>query len=118
MWTLQPTDVFDRRLRRYSKRYPAATIAVLDNLDRYFNALPVSKLRDLRGGYIHPEPAGVVALDQSGAARKQREMRIYVYPNEKDRILHVITIGDKNSQEQDIKDSSDYVKELRRRTDG
>jgi len=121
MWTLEPSAIFPGKLKRYQKKHSEAAKAVLDNLDTYHKALLAgAKPPQIRRGFVHDEPNGVFAIDQRGAERKQRETRLYVYPDEETQTLYLITIGDKSTQKrQDLTDCREFVDDLRKaREDG
>jgi hypothetical protein len=71
------------------------------------------KPKEIIRGYIHPEPKGVLAFDESGPGNPQKAVRLYAYPEEQREVLHVLTIGDKSSQERDIEDCSKFVDDIR-----
>jgi hypothetical protein len=58
--------------------------------------------RDVKVGYVHPEPGGVLAITQQGAGKNAIPLRMYVYPDDEAKTLYLITIGDKKSQHDDI----------------
>jgi hypothetical protein len=60
-------------------------------------------------GYIHPEPHGVVAIDQKGGGGNLQETRLYVYPHEERNVLYIITIGNKDEQPADVQFCSEFV---------
>ena len=97
------------------KKRPRETKAVHDNLDTFFNALIAgAKPQQIKAGFIHPEPCGVLAFDQKGGGPNLAQTRLYVYPNATTEILHLITLGDKNSQRDDIQNCKAFVAELRK----
>ncbi len=114
-WRIEPTDAYARAHKYYEKKQPAELIAVLDNLDRYFKAVSHGvHPQFVVAGYIHDEGKGVRALDQKGGGKgKLRQTRLYVYPDVDQKVLYLITIGDKNSQKDDIKLSADFVIKLK-----
>lgn len=113
------SDIFARRLRRYQKRHPDETLAVLDNLDTFMRALNSGvRPTQIQAGFVHREPRGVIAIDQSGALRKLRETRLYIYPSELEDTVYVITIGDKDSQHADLQDCRKFLDRLRTESTG
>lgn len=114
-WRIESTDAYVRAHKRYEKKQKAELIAVLDNLDRYFKMIANGiHPQFVVAGYIHDEGKGVRALDQKGSGRgKLRQTRLYVYPDIDQKILYLITIGDKTSQRNDIKLSADFVIKLK-----
>ena len=64
-------------------------------------------------GYIHDEPRGVKAIDESGPGKHKKAIRLYIYPDEETETLYVLTVGGKGkSQGRDIKTCSEFVKGL------
>jgi len=119
VWWMGESDIFARRLRRYQKRHPDETLAVLDNLDTFMRALNSGvRPAQIQAGFVHREPQSVIAIDQSGAPRKLRETRLYCYPCEPEETVYVITIGDKNSQHADLQDCREFVERLRTESSG
>ncbi len=116
MWKLATTPEFEKWDKWYQKKRPRERGAVLVNLSRYLDALNLGTLpKQIQGGWIHPEPKDVVALSQQGGiknAGRLQETRLYLFPDVEDQRLYVITIGDKDSQSQDIRFSCDFVDEL------
>jgi hypothetical protein len=111
MWKLQVADSFERARKRYEKKRPGELAAVLRNLERL--RLRLEELPDCRAvhfGFLHPEPHGVWALDQHGPSKvRLQETRLYVYPSAQDKTLHIITVGNKNSQASDLRLAGDFV---------
>ena len=114
-WGLVESPLFAGRFRRYQKKHGVETKAVLNNLDTLLKALQAGvKPSLIQAGFIHREPQGVIAIDQKGATGKPRQTRLYIYAVEIESRLHLITIGDKNSQKRDIDDCRKYVNAIRK----
>lgn len=120
MWTPRPSDEYKKRDKWYQKKRPREWEAVLTNLARYIEALNAgTPPKQIQGGWIHPEKMDVVALSQQGGTKNAgnlQETRLYVYPDVPEKIVHLITLGDKNSQAKDVLLSRDFVVKLRERT--
>ena len=114
MWRLECVDEYERRRKRYQKDRPNELLAVLDNLDTYHKSLDMGAepLRRVHG-FMHIEPSGVIAIDQKGGGRYLAQTRLYVYPDTETETLYVITLGDKQSQRQDIQTCREFVKQIR-----
>lgn len=122
MWSAYPSDEYNRRQRKLEKKHFRELEAVISNAQRYLKALQQgTKPKQIQGGWIHPEPHDVVALDQRGGSKKEGgknkgrglvEMRLYVYPQTAREILHLITLGLKDTQPADIAFSEKYVRQL------
>ena len=114
MWELEPTDLFVKLEAWYRKKRPAELAAVLRNLDRYvdlLNAAPNSKA--VQAGFLHREPAGVIAVDQKGGGANLAETRLYTLADDSAKVLHLIVIGDKGSQAKDIHASREFAQQLK-----
>jgi len=114
MWRMQIGPDFERAKRHYDKKRPAELAAVLRNLARLLEQLDsLPHCRAAHAGFLHHEPAGIWALDQKGPSRtKLQETRLYVYPAEENQTLHIITVGNKNSQAADLRCALDFVRTL------
>lgn len=113
MWQLEPTTQWERDKKWYEKKRPTELAAVLHNLKRYMaqlNAAPNPKA--VMAGYLHPEPMGVVAVDQRGGGGNLQETRLYLYPDEEQKVLYIITIGNKDEQSADVEFCKAFVKSL------
>jgi hypothetical protein len=114
LWAIETNDHFDRENRYYVKKHPAELAAVTKNLDRYFGALNAgAKPQQITSGFVHPEQSGVKALDESGSKGSLAATRLYIYPDDSTNTLHLITIGDKNSQGKDVQFCKEFVADLR-----
>ena len=114
MWKIEATPQWERDRKYYEKKRPAELAAVLHNLKRYvaqLNAAPNPKA--FGGGYMHPEPNGVVAIDQKGGGGNLQQTRLYVYPCEAHKLPYIITIGNKDEQQSDIRFCSEFVESLK-----
>jgi len=115
VWILEESSFFASKFRRYQKKHPNETIAVMNNLDTYVRTIESGvKPTLIQAGFIHREPLGVIAIDQKGAHSSLRQTRLYIYTVEVRNTIFLITIGDKNSQKRDIEDCRNFVKSLRK----
>ncbi len=115
-WQLERTDKYLRDHTYYEKKHPHELAAVLDNLDTYFKTLEkVGSPLQVTAGFIHPESDGVIAIDQKGGGRKIKlqQTRLYAFPDTQMAILHILAIGDKTSQRDDINACRAFVRKLK-----
>jgi hypothetical protein len=123
MWKYVFTDEYGNKHRKLEKKgWERELAAALANLGRYLEALEQgSKPKQIQGGWIHPEPMDVLALDERGGRKKEgggnkskglRLIRLYIYPDPRDCLLHVITVGTKETQSDDIAVCKTYVSAL------
>lgn len=103
-WIFATTDRFERDRRYLEKRRPRELEACLRNtLTRYLPMLAAApNPRAIHAGFLHPEPGGVVAVDQKGGGGNLGETRLYTFADESTRTLHLLLIGDKSTQRRDL----------------
>ena len=87
---------------------------MFDNLDTYMAALNngVKPMQVVQLGFVHNETKGVHAIDPSPLKKGALATRLYVYPDQETETVHVLTVGDKNSQSTDVNDCSQWVTRL------
>ena len=113
MWEMEPLEGYKRRCKHWPKKYRRELIAVHDNLDTFFKALRSGQTpAQAKFGFIHPESLGALAIDPKGGGPHLKETRLYIYPDEKRQRLYVITLGDKDTQTEDIKACKPIVQAL------
>lgn len=94
-WQLEPTEQFERDARRYAKKQPREYLAVMENLEKYLISLEESSHPGLvQFGFLHDEPKGIRAVDQSGGALasggkrgKLTQTRLYTYAALESKVL-------------------------------
>ena len=113
MWELQTTTKFDADAKCYAKKRPFELAAVLSNLDRYVEMLEKSQnSRCVQAGFLHPEPGGVLAIDQKGRKEKLQQTRLYTFASDKQKIVYLIAIGNKQSQANDIQFAKRFAQQM------
>lgn len=121
-WELEPTDQFERDAKRYAKKQTAEYIAVMENLEKYVVSLDSSSHpRLVQFEFLHEEPKGIRAIDQSGGALagggkrgKLDQTRLYTYAALESKILHLLCLGSKTTQAKDIRYAESVVDALRK----
>ena len=115
MWTIEPTEQWEKDQRWYTKKHPNELAAVLVNLERYVRHLNSSKnSKVVMAGYLHHEPLGVVAVDQKGGGGNLQETRLYTFADDTKNILYLITIGNKSDQPRDIEIAKEFVQHVQK----
>jgi len=110
MWQLQPTDQYLKDLEWYGKKRPNELAAVLNNLGRYFLLLKSAKNAGcVQAGYIHTEGKGVLAVDERAGGPSLEATRLYFFSHQASCTVHLITIGNKDAQQSDVKLCHDFV---------
>ena len=116
MWKLEDTGRCRARFKTYEKNHPRELGAVLDNLQRFVDLINsgVSPLQ-VKVGFIHREPNGIRAIDQKGGPGPGlAATRLYIYCDTKTNILHLLCIGGKQRQNEDIQYCKKEVKKIKK----
>lgn len=113
MYHLEPTEEYVKRQKKWPKKHHRELVAMLHNLDTVQqtlkSGLPPSRLCF---GFLHHEPLNIKAVDQKGGGAGLKECRLYFFADESTRILHLVTIGDKSTQSEDISNCKHFVESL------
>ncbi len=114
MWKLEPTDEYERRLKSFTKKHPNELIAVHRNLHAFLAVLEkgVKPQDAAKSRHIHAEPMGILAIDERGGGGNLKATRLYVFleVDEEVGVVHLITIGDKKTQHDDIEYSKKFAR--------
>lgn len=114
MWHFETTDEYDRAAKWYEKKRTDELVAVLTNLHRLQEMLRLGgSLAKAKFGFFRSEGDRVYRISQQGQGGNLQETRLYTYPDEDARILHLLTIGDKASQKKDLAYCKAWVKKHR-----
>lgn len=120
MWGLAKAKGFENSYKRFARKHRAEANAVMANLETAIDVLndtnSVQKVRELN--FARKEPDGILALDSRGAKRertgtKLKVTRLYVYAVEINSMLYLLRIGDKDSQQQDLKTCGNAVRKIK-----
>jgi hypothetical protein len=100
---------FERFFRSYSREY-ASVFANLDKIQQLLNS--GNKIGGFHVGFFRPESDGVHRIGQTGV-ESAKETRLYIYPDDKNRVIHVLGIGTKDGQQDDINEAKQIVGKIR-----
>jgi hypothetical protein len=104
-----------RFIGRNEKNHPNELKAVFENLSKYVSTLEKGvKPVLIQMGCIHPEKKGAISIDQRGQKGRLMQTRLYLFADETTQTLHLITLGDKRTQSEDIKECNEYIEKLRK----
>jgi hypothetical protein len=113
MWQIAQTAEFSKRLTRFAKKNRREVLNALDNANAFFEGLCNGlKPQQIIRGFVHPEPMGIKAVDESGPGAHKKAIRLYLFPDEESETLHFLTLGDKSSQKDDIQHCQKFVSDL------
>ena len=113
MWTLSRQYAQANRFKQYEKKHPDEFVSCFNNLDRLLTALNGGLvLRQCTFGFLGNEGMDVYRIGQSGV-RSAHETRLYIYAEITGTEIHLLTIGDKRTQQSDINWCHSKAREIR-----
>ena len=109
--------MFENAAKKMLKRHRNECLNALDNLDTYKERLdggatPLQLVRLL--AFARNEKEDAYAIDQTGDRPTNTEIRLYVFPDEATSELHVVLIGDKQSQQRDVNEVHDFIRDIKK----
>jgi hypothetical protein len=117
-WTDRVYDEFSQRFQSISKKNRLEAQGALANLMFLLEELQKGRMPEQLKhelSFVHSEPLGILAISEKHGARyntKPKALRIYVFPSLPDSVLHILTMGDKATQPDDIKHCKQTVERL------
>ena len=97
-------DLAERsRFKEYNRKHPREYAACFVNLSQLVALLQqFGGIKAFQVGFLRSEGQGVYRIGQTGV-KHARETRLYVHIDETARVVRVLTMGDKDSQSDDIR---------------
>jgi len=116
IWTMEKSACYPGNTeKKFAKVYKQAIANTLANLETYKATLeegvhPEQAKRML--AFVHEEKKGLIAIDQR-PPKNGVQIRLYVFSDLNSRKILIIAIGDKRSQESDIKFAYKIIEEYK-----
>ncbi len=102
MWEVLESDEYLRRRKRLEKDHARELRYVLGNFAAFVTALNEgTPPKDFRTSFVHREAAGFLAITEKGAGKNAVPIRLYLYPDDENERLYVVTLGTKKTQQDD-----------------
>jgi hypothetical protein len=115
-WVVDFSMANHSALRRFQKNHVLEYASCLRNLDKVIMLLDDGhSLNTLNRNpsFFRSERKGLFRVGQKGLVGT-KETRLYVYPVESEKVMYVLGIGTKESQEMDINEAHRTVKSFRK----
>ncbi len=100
------------RLKRFAKSNRVEFVNCFKNLEAFLEHLQLGG-RPHQSAVVRPEGEGVFALDEDGPGNPRLALRLYVYPDEPTRVLHILLMGDRKTQREDVNACHQSIRQLR-----
>ena len=112
-WQIENSCASFGKFKRFARKHAREYESLFANLDKIIRILRGgNKILGFRVDFFRSEGGGVYRIGQT-AVRGSKESRLYVFPDEPNRICYILSIGDKSSQSDDINEAKNIVKQIK-----
>jgi hypothetical protein len=111
-WTMD--TLIENALKNSRAKHPRENDSLFANLEKVMRLLRGGhKIGSFQIGFFRSEGEGVYRIGQTGVP-SAKESRLYIYPDQENRLMHILNIGDKDTQPADINAAKDLVRQIRK----
>ncbi len=101
------------RFKAYNKKHPNEYAACFVNLDVVMALLnQFGGVKGFQLGFFRSEGKNVYRIGQTGV-KHAKETRLFIHVDESNRCVRILTIGDKDSQPEDLRRCHEVAKNLK-----
>jgi len=102
-WCIVDDDAERSRFKEYNRKHPREYAACFTNLAQLVQLLQqFGNIKGFQVGFLRSEGQDIYRIGQTGV-KHAHETRLYVHIGEKAQVVNLLTIGDKNTQSDDIR---------------
>jgi hypothetical protein len=121
-WLLTPAPYFAFCLKEWETSAPDELANMLSNFlivhQLLINGVNAASLR-ANSDLVHEEKGGVLAVDDRGCVKIEEKLkfrfgRLYFFPDGATKVVHMISIGDNQTHEQDVNTAVVYTDGLKK----
>src|SRR5580692_7494776 len=99
-WLIESAYSRADKFKEFAKQYPREYESLFNNLEKVLRLLREGqRVRGFHINFFRSEGEDVYRIGQT-AVPHAKESRLYVYPDEQNHVMHVLTIGTKERQAQ------------------
>jgi putative component of toxin-antitoxin plasmid stabilization module len=112
-WPIDTTFAKRGKFRKFGAKYPREYASLFGNLEKVLRILRQgSRMHSFQIGFFRSEGGGVFRIGQTGVP-SAKESRLYVYPNEQNHTMYLLTIGTKDGQSEDINEAKALASQIK-----
>lgn len=112
-WQTETCHAIASRFKKFNKKHSREYASLFANLNKIVGLLRSGhKLGVLKVGFFRSEGGDVYRIGQTGIPSPQ-ESRLYVYPDQDNKIMYVLSIGGKQGQSEDIAEAKKLVEAIK-----
>jgi hypothetical protein len=113
LWQIDTSHASGSKFKKFAKNHEREYDSLFANLHRILDILNSGhKVGSFQVGYFRSESDGVFRIGQTGVA-SAKESRLYVLPIAETKTVHVLGIGDKDTQQGDVRDAKTLADQIK-----
>jgi len=113
-WQIDNGRANRNRFEKFAGKHPREYDSLFANLDKVMRLLRGGhKIGSFQVGFFRSEGEGVYRIGQTGV-QGAKESRLYIYPDQENRLMHILNIGDKDTQSGDVNAAKDLVRQIKK----
>jgi hypothetical protein len=106
-WAIEAKYADANRLERFASEHQREYVSLFTNLDRIVRHLSGgAKIGGFQIGFFRSEGGDVWRIGQTGVPHA-KESRLYIYPDQNNHKIYILTAGTKDRQSDDIKSAKE-----------
>jgi len=112
-WQIDLCWASKNQFAKFNKKHPDEYASLFSNLEKVMLILKKgNRIGTFSMGFFRSEGEGIYRVGQT-AVESAKESRLYVYPDEANRVTYILGIGDKDSQGDDINGAKKYARQIK-----
>jgi hypothetical protein len=116
-WQIDNGHANRKRFEKFAGSHPREYDSLFANLEKVMRLLRAGhKIGGFQIKFFRSESDGLFRIGQT-SVQGAKESRLYVYPDQEKRLMHVLNIGDKDGQSADINTAKDLIKIIRKESE-
>ena len=116
-WSVNTDCTSPGQFEKFYNKHPREYEALFRNLNKIMGLLKSGqKIGGFHVGFFRSEGDGVYRIGQTGV-EAAAESRLYVYPDSKSAVMHVLGVGEKDDQPRDVNDAKEIAGKIKKSTE-
>ena len=112
-WQIDIAYASRNQFSKFQKKHPGEYSSLFANLNKLKKVLEAGhKIGSFKIGFFRSEGEGVYRVGQTGSS-SAKESRLYIFPDEQNRVIYPLNIGDKDSQKRDINEAQEAARRIK-----
>jgi hypothetical protein len=112
-WSIENKYALRKKFEAFAEARPREFASLFANLDRVLRHLNGgAKVGGFQMGYFRSEGEGVFRIGQT-AVQHAKESRLYIFPNQSNQTIYILTVGTKDRQADDISEAKTIADQIK-----